>query len=45
MNKAWFVAKGIARLTVVVLLCLVLAALGYMLIVACVLRFPPHAIQ
>lgn len=45
MNKAWWAARGIARLVGVVLLSLLLAALGYVVILTVIMLFPPHATQ
>ncbi|ULU25970.1 hypothetical protein [Dyella terrae] len=42
--KAWWVAKGVARLVFVVLLSLLMAGLGYLAILAVIVHFPPHAI-
>ena len=43
--RAWWVARGIARLVFVVLLSLLLAGLGYVAIVAIIMWIPPHAIH
>jgi hypothetical protein len=44
IGKALFVMRGVLRLLVTVLACLMLAAIGYGLILACILLFPPHAV-
>jgi hypothetical protein len=43
-NKVLFIGKGILRLVLTVLVCVFLAALGYVLIIACIFLFPPHAV-
>ncbi|WP_157956550.1 hypothetical protein [Dyella sp. C11] len=45
MNRAWWAARGIARLVFVVLVSLLLAGLGYLAILAVIMQFPPHAIR
>jgi hypothetical protein len=45
MNRTVFVAKGIARLVITVLACVLLATLGYGLLVAWILHFPPEALH
>ena len=45
MSKAGFVAKGILRLVVTVLACMILAAIGYIAIIAYIELLPPHAVQ
>lgn len=44
MNKALFVTKGVLCLAITVLACVTLAAIGYVVIIACIMLFPPHAI-
>jgi type II secretory pathway component PulL len=45
MSKTWLVTKGVLRLVIAVLACLILAALGYVAIIAWIVHFPPDAIQ
>jgi hypothetical protein len=45
MGKALIIAKGIFRLVMTVLLCVALAAIGYGMIIGCIMLFPPPAIQ
>jgi hypothetical protein len=45
LRKIWWAARGIARLVLVVLLCVLLAACGYAAILACINYFPPHALR
>jgi hypothetical protein len=45
MIRPCWVAKGVARLVFVMLLSLLLAGLGYLAIIAIIMRFPPHAIH
>ncbi|WP_430388933.1 hypothetical protein [Dyella sp. 20L07] len=40
-----FVTKGVLRLTATVLVCLILAMIGYAAIIAVIFLFPPHAIH
>ena len=45
MNRAWFVTKGVMRLVITVLACLILAGLAYLAIIACIMLFPPPAVR
>lgn len=45
MNRTWFVTRGVIRLVITVLACIILAALGYVAIIACIVVFPPPAIH
>jgi hypothetical protein len=45
MNRTLFVAKGILRLVLTVLACVLLAALGYGVLVVGILHFPPEALH
>ncbi|WP_243048387.1 hypothetical protein [Dyella sp. RRB7] len=45
MNRTLFVTKGILRLVITVLACVLLAALGYGVIIAWIVHFPPGALR
>jgi flagellar biosynthesis protein FliQ len=45
MSRTLFVVKAILQLVITLAACVLLAALGYGVIVAWILRFPPHALH
>jgi hypothetical protein len=45
MNRTLFVTKGILRLVITVLGCVLLAGIAYVALIAWILHFPPGALR